>query len=84
MVCVFYHCSFLKEQGPKFKKMFTKPTYKKTKKQIGNIRDRIKRKLGKGRGREREREGERGRERREGGREREREIIQQTDKYDKK
>ena len=68
-----FHCSFLKEQGPKFKKMFTKPTYKKTKKQIGNIRDRIKRKLGKGRGkegeyvyereererREREREGER-------------------------
>ena len=49
--------------------MFTKPTYKKTKKQIGNIRDRIKRKLGKGRerkegGREkgREREGERGRQ----------------------
>ena len=52
--------------------MFTKPTYKKTKKQIGNIRDRIKRKLGKGRGRERERERERGRERREGERERER------------
>ena len=57
--------------------MFTKPTYKKTKKQIGNIRDRIKRKLGKGRGREREREGkgERGRERREGERERERERL---------
>ena len=51
--------------------MFTKPTYKKTKKQIGNIRDRIKRKLGKGRerkegrrekGREREEERERGRQ----------------------
>jgi hypothetical protein len=48
--------------------MFTKPTYKKTKKQIGNIRDRIKRKLGKGRGEERrEREGEEREERGGGG-----------------
>ena len=42
--------------------MFTKPTYKKTKKQIGNIRDKIKRKWGKGMEREKERERERERD----------------------